>query len=280
MWVCYTIIARPNYVTVRVWALIKCVRLRRICLSAILVSIESKRHRLTDEHTSPTHDTLAATLSGHGIALPADQIAALEKYAQRLWDWNEKLNLTRHTTWDKFVARDVIDSLELAKLLGPNERVLDVGTGGGVPGAVIAILRPDVKVTLCDSVAKKAKAAEAIVREAKVPAKVIHARAESIVEVERFDTLLIRAVAPLAKLLKWFKPHWDNIGRLLVIKGPGWIEERGEARHVGLFHGLELRKKALYPLAGTESESVILEIASQTPSPQPSPRGRGSDGRR
>jgi 16S rRNA (guanine527-N7)-methyltransferase len=156
----------------------------------------------------------------------------------------------------------VIDSLELAKLLAPNERVLDVGTGGGVPGAVIAILRADVKVTLCDSVAKKAKAIEAIVREAAVHAEAIHARAEELIATERFDTLLIRAVAPLAKLLKWFKPHWGNVGRLLIIKGPRWVEERGEARHLGLFHGLQLRKKAAYPLPSTDSESVILEITA------------------
>ena len=120
--------------------------------------------------------TLAAALARHGIEMTPEQVAMLEKYAARLWAWNEKLNLTRHTNWEKFVARDVVDSHELAKLLAPNERVLDVGTGGGVPGAVIAILRPDVKVTLCDSVAKKAKAVEAIVREAGVKADVHHAR--------------------------------------------------------------------------------------------------------
>jgi len=225
--------------------------------------LESERNRLAHEQTDPSSDTLAAVLARHGIELPAEKITALERYAQRLWDWNEKLNLTRHTTWERFVARDVIDSLELAKLLKEGERVLDVGTGGGVPGAVIAILRPDVTVTLCDSVAKKAKAAEAIVREAKVPAKVVHARAESLVEAHRFDALLIRAVAPLAKLLTWFKPHWAHIGRMLIIKGPSWAQERGEARHLGLFHGFELRKKAAYPLVGTESESVILEIAAK-----------------
>src|SRR5215813_6420855 len=120
-------------------------------------------------------DEMSAALERHGIELPAAQIAALEKYAGRLWDWNEKLNLTRHTTFEKFVARDVVDSLELAKLLELNERVLDVGTGGGVPGAVIAILRPDVKVAMCESVAKKAKAVEAIVREAGIKAAVHHA---------------------------------------------------------------------------------------------------------
>jgi 16S rRNA (guanine527-N7)-methyltransferase len=218
----------------------------------------------------PQTDSLGAALGRHGLELPPEQIAALERYACRLWDWNERLNLTRHITFEKFVARDVIDSWQLAKLLEPSERVLDVGTGGGVPGAVIAILRPDVKVVLCESVAKKAKAVAAIVQEADVPAEVHHARAETLLENQRFDSLLIRAVAPLTKLVTWFKPRWTKIGRLLIIKGPSWIEERGEARHRGLFKNLQLRKRASYPLVGTDSESVILEI-------QPSDRALSAD---
>jgi len=209
---------------------------------------------------SVSDDTLPAALARHEIELPPAQIAALERYVARLWDWNSRLNLTRHTTYEKFVSRDVIDSWQLSQLLEPEERVLDVGTGGGVPGAVIAILRPDVRVSLCESVGKKANAVENIVMESGINAKVFHARAEELVEKDRFDSLLFRAVAPLAKLLGWFKPHWKNIGRLLVIKGPHWIEERGEARHFGALANLNLRKRAAYPIVGTDSESVILEI--------------------
>jgi 16S rRNA (guanine527-N7)-methyltransferase len=219
---------------------------------------------LSEPTDETPNDSLPAALARHGIELPADQVAALDCYCQRLWNWNEKLNLTRHTSYEKFVARDVIDSMQLANLLQQGERVLDVGTGGGVPGAVIAILRPDLKVMLSDSVAKKAKAVEAIVGEARVRAKVHHGRAESLLDRQRFDTLVIRAVAPLEKLLTWFKPHWEHIGRLLIIKGPSWVEERGAARHRGLFSGLQLRKVASYRLAGTDSESVILEIRPQS----------------
>jgi 16S rRNA (guanine527-N7)-methyltransferase len=70
-------------------------------------------------------------------------------------------------------------------------------------------------------------------------------------------------VAKLRKLLEWFRPHWPSIGRLLLIKGPAWVEERGEARHYGLMHALSLRKLAAYPLPGTDSESVILQIAAK-----------------
>ncbi len=213
-----------------------------------------------DELAAKAEETLATALARHNLQLPPDQITSLDRYTARLWDWNQRLNLTRHTTYEKFVARDVIDSLQLAKLLAPQERVLDVGTGGGVPGAVIAILRPDVQVVLCESVAKKATAVAGIIAESGIAAQVHHARAESLLEKQRFDTLVIRAVAPLVKLLTWFKPHWQQIGRLLVIKGPNWVEERGEARHRGMFKDLQLRKVATYPLAGTDSESVILEI--------------------
>ena len=67
-------------------------------------------------------------------------------------------------------------------------------------------------------------------------------------------------VARLKKLLEWFKPHKGAFDRLLVLKGPGWVGERGEARHYGLFRDLALRKLTTYPLPGTESESVLLQI--------------------
>ena len=75
-------------------------------------------------------------------------------------------------------------------------------------------------------------------------------RTEKILRDERFDATIARAVGPLAKLLTWLQPHWLSAGRLLAIKGPKWSEERGEARHLGLLHGLELRKAAEYPCSG------------------------------
>jgi 16S rRNA (guanine527-N7)-methyltransferase len=205
-------------------------------------------------------DTLRAALARHEIALPDEAIAALERYCDALWDWNEKLNLTRHTDYEKFVARDVVDSLALEPFLDSGAKVLDVGTGGGVPGVVLAILRPDLEVALCDSVAKKAKAVEAIVKQAGVDVQVHHAPAQELVEREDFDVLVARAVAPLSKLLRWFEPHWDKFERLLVIKGPAWVEERAEAREAGILRKIDLRKLASYPLAGTHSESVVLSL--------------------
>lgn len=207
-----------------------------------------------------TAPTLASTLAAHNIQLPNDQIAQLDDYCRRLWDWNEKLNLTRHTDYEKFVARDVVDSLELSKVLQPDERVLDVGTGGGVPGVVLAVVRPDLHVALSDSVGKKARAVADIVAGMKLPVHVHAGRAEDLLSEDYFDTLVARAVAPLHKLLRWFEPRWGSFGRLLAIKGPAWVEERGEARHLGSLRNLELRKIASWPVPGAASESVLLEI--------------------
>ncbi|MGL4512618.1 MAG: 16S rRNA (guanine(527)-N(7))-methyltransferase RsmG, partial [Lacipirellulaceae bacterium] len=112
----------------------------------------------------PDNDSkaLAEALAAAEIALPIEQFALLDGYRRLLWQWNERLNLTRHTTAEKFVTRDVIDSLEFAKQLGKDETVLDIGSGGGVPGIVLAILRPDLVVSVCDSVVKKGRVLEEI----------------------------------------------------------------------------------------------------------------------
>jgi 16S rRNA (guanine527-N7)-methyltransferase len=211
-------------------------------------------------HSESGSDTLAAALVRHGIELEEDLALMLDRYARLLWEWNEKLNLTRHTDYEKFVARDVVDSQWFERFLDSAERVLDVGTGGGVPGVVLAILRPDLEVSLCESIAKKARAVEDIVRQMGLPIAVHHARAEDLLKEREYDTLVVRAVAPLDKLLTWFKPHWGAMGRLLVIKGPAWVEERAAAQQKKLLRGVRINTLATYPLPGTESESVVLEV--------------------
>jgi 16S rRNA (guanine527-N7)-methyltransferase len=206
-------------------------------------------------------ENLANALARHGIELPADRIERLEQYCALLWEWNAKLNLTRHTDHEKFVARDLVDSLAFSRFLGPNERVLDVGSGGGVPGAVLAVLRDDLTIALCESVGKRAAALGDIVARLGLSIPVLHARAEDVLVQQRFDTLTVRAVARLAKLLEWFRPHWNSFHRLLALKGPSWLEERGEARHRGLMRDLALRKLLEYPLPGTQSNSVLLQIS-------------------
>ncbi|MCL2347374.1 MAG: 16S rRNA (guanine(527)-N(7))-methyltransferase RsmG [Planctomycetaceae bacterium] len=206
------------------------------------------------------NDTLEEALKRHQIKLPKNKITKIDTYCQILWEKNTHLNLTRHTDYEKFVTRDLVDSMRLAELLTQGEHVLDVGTGGGVPGILLAILRPDLLVELCDSTGKKAIAVGEMVDLLGLDLPVWHARGEILLKVHRFQTIVIRAVARLKKIMEWFSPHWFAFDRLLLVKGPRWVEERGESRHFGQFGKSTLRKLVSYKIPGTEVESVILQI--------------------
>ena len=217
-----------------------------------------------DSPADSASNSLAQAVSRQGLTLPDDQIALLDRYCRLLWDWNEKINLTRHTTYDKFVARDVIDSLALSRQLAPDEDVLDFGTGGGVPGIVLAIVRPDISVTLSDSVGKKARVVGQIVEELGLDIPVFNSPGQDLLADGLHDTIVTRAVASLPKLLKWLAPHWNDFHRLLAVKGPAWVEERREARRLGQFQDLQLRKLEEYRLPGADHPSVVLEIKPRT----------------
>jgi len=210
-------------------------------------------------------ETLRQIAGPLGIdSVPDEAWLPLAQYCLLVWDWNTKVNLTRHTTPELFVKRDLLDSVALAKLLRPNEEVLDIGTGGGVPGILVAILRPDVQVTLCDSVAKKAKIAQDIVDRLGLSIPVYPLSVNKVLEDFRYDSLIARAVGPLPRLCGWLREDWHKIGRLLAIKGPKWVEERGEARHRGLLKGVDLRRLVSYRMPDTESESTILQLSRQS----------------
>ncbi len=202
-----------------------------------------------------------AALQRHSMEIDEQIALRLQEYAQLLWQWNEKLNLTRHTTWDLFVGRDLRDCLQLAPLLKEGEEVLDLGSGNGVPGIPLAILRPDFDMALAESVAKRAAALGEIVAELDLPVPVYGARGEDLLEDFRFSSVVSRAVGSISKFCRWIEPHWTNVDRLLLIKGPKWVEERGEARHLGVLANLQVRKVAAYSLGSEDdSEGVILQI--------------------
>ena len=200
-------------------------------------------------------------LARHGIELDDSVAQLIQDYVLSVWRWNEQLNLTRHTTWDLFVGRDLRDCIQLAPLLEEGEEVLDLGSGNGVPGIPLAILRPDIEVSLVESVKKRANVLGEIVHEIGIPVAVYGARGEDLLDDFRFSTIVARAVGSITKFCRWVEPHWANFDRLLLIKGPKWVEERGEARHHGLLSGLLLRRIASYPLGdGDDSQGVILQI--------------------
>ena len=188
------------------------------------------RRPMNDEHDAEySNDTLRQALARQALTLEEPQIEMLDRYCNLLWEWNEKINLTRHTTYEKSVARDLVDTLQLSALLAPGERVLDVGTGGGVPGIPLAILRTDLQVAMCESVGKKPEPWPTWSNDWGCRLASTRNACKRFWPVSGSTRSSVRAVARLDKLLVWLKPHWGACGRLLTIMGPGWIDER--ARH-------------------------------------------------
>lgn len=204
--------------------------------------------------------TLADALAAHNFSVTDDQAEQLQHYCDLLWDWNTRLNLTRHTDYESFVTRDLHDSQQLASHLAPQESVLDVGSGGGVPGILLAVLCPSLDVTLTESTRKKAVALEAMVAELGLSVAVCAERAEQVLRSQAANTVTARAVAPLGRMLPWFLPLQKKVDRLLLIKGPSWTSERDEAADAGLLDRIDLSVLSEYATSGRDGHSVILEL--------------------
>lgn len=204
--------------------------------------------------------SLKKTLDQYEIEVSDEAYPLLKHYCHALWEINKEFNLTRHTSYEKFVTRDLVDSIELAKLIQEGAEVLDVGSGGGVPGMLLAILRPDLRVALTDSVGKKANALGQIAEHLNLPVEVYRCRAEDLLEDFRYDVTTARAVGPLKKFGIWFADVWPSVGRLLAIKGPKWVEEQAAAEEEGLLKGIQIKVLSEYDVPGLEWKSVILEL--------------------
>jgi 16S rRNA (guanine527-N7)-methyltransferase len=217
---------------------------------------------------------LEHALAQHAIDDPREWLtcAAVERladYCQFLWQKNQDVNLTRHTTWDQFVTRDLVDSLELANQIPDSRDVMDIGSGGGIPGIILAILRPGLRLTLAESVGKKAMALAEFRDRLGIDCRICNQRAEEILRGERFDVAVCRAVGPLDRICRWLSGRWSNVGRLLAIKGPRWESELAGARAQGLLRGIEVKKISEYRMPANDWLSVILEFrANRAPDPR------------
>ena len=188
----------------------------------------------------------------------------IQQYCVMLWHKNQQINLTRHTDWETFVCRDLLDTLELSKLIDQNQEVLDVGTGGGVPGLLLAILRPDLEVTLAESVGKRALILAEFAANLDVDVQIYQERAEKVVKDFRFDVTIARAVGSIAKFCKLFNGHWLNVNRMLALKGPNWVNEQKEAAAEKLDSEIAIKVCCEYEIPGLEWQSVIIEIVPKS----------------
>src|SRR5689334_3281110 len=134
-------------------------------------------------------------------------------------DWNEKINVISRKDIEHLYEHHVLHSLAIAKFnpFRSGMQVLDLGTGGGFPGIPLAIMYPDVKFTLLDSVAKKIKVVSEVALSLKLEnVEVAHARAEDYKG--RFDLIVGRAVSTLSQMIAWSK-HLVPSQEWIMLKG-------------------------------------------------------------
>ena len=179
----------------------------------------------------------AARLSALGVALDPAKIALLGAYLARLLAMNERMNLTSITSPEDVWTRHALDALTLVPLLpAPREglSLIDVGSGGGVPGIPVAIARPDLRVTLVEATQKKAAFLSEVARALGLDrVRVVAERAEALTLTTHrgaYDVATARAVGRLAVLVPWTLPFVKRGGVALLIKGQRAEEELEEAR--------------------------------------------------
>jgi 16S rRNA (guanine527-N7)-methyltransferase len=166
----------------------------------------------------------AESLAEIGVSLDAETTEQLGAYLARLLATNEVMNLTSITDLDQAWRKHVLDALTIVPLLGGLARgaeVADVGSGGGVPGIPLAIVRRDLGFVLVEATRKKATFLEAVAAELGLSnVRVVAKRAESLASTKpAFDAVTARAVANLEVLVGWTAPLVRRGGRLFLIKG-------------------------------------------------------------
>ncbi|QEP42535.1 16S rRNA (guanine(527)-N(7))-methyltransferase RsmG [Ectothiorhodospiraceae bacterium BW-2] len=154
-----------------------------------------------------------------GVEISARQQQQLLDYLQLLYRWNRTYNLTAITDQSQAVSRHLLDSLAVVPHIEA-QRLLDVGSGGGLPGVVIAIMRPDMALTLLDSNSKKCRFLVQVKGELGLQRlNVLHSRLEHYSPEPRHDAIISRAFASLATMVRLCAPCLTPNGQLLAMKG-------------------------------------------------------------
>jgi len=188
--------------------------------------------KLTKEQFKQKTAKLAAII---GVELKDNQLEKLYKYKQMLVEWNEKINLTAITDDEDIISKHIIDSLEIVKYIVEGNSVIDIGTGAGLPGIIIAIyFEGNVNVTLFDALNKRIIFLQQVIEELELDnVQAIHGRAEETSKEAMFrgtyDIVVSRAVARLNILLELTVPFVKVGGSAIYMKADKTNEELGEA---------------------------------------------------
>jgi len=234
---------------------------------------------------------LGTACSQNGLKLSDGQLTSLETLAARLLDWNKKINLISKRDEENFWSSHLLHCLALLfKVELPiGSHILDLGTGGGLPGLPLKIARPDITVTLLDSTQKKINVVRDLVNTVGLDGvTAVCGRAEDVGKAKehnhRYDIVLARAVASLKDLVRWSEPflkiggttaspvaetskeHRKHIEgpTLITLKGGDLEGEIGQIRKLPQVKNitvLDLTLRGSSQLEGGDKKIVLVEIA-------------------
>jgi 16S rRNA (guanine527-N7)-methyltransferase len=202
---------------------------------------------------------LEQALSDLGLTLQAGVVSALLSYLDLIQKWTKVYNLTAVRDPGEMLTHHVLDSLavipplrrQLAGKISP-VRLLDVGSGAGLPGVVVAICCPDVTVHCVDTVGKKAAFIQQVAASLKLPnLRGVHARVESLTE--KFDVVSSRAFASLADFTNWSGGALAEQGVWLAMKGKHPSEEM-----IALSAGVEVFHVEQLVVPGLDADRCIV----------------------
>jgi 16S rRNA (guanine527-N7)-methyltransferase len=193
----------------------------------------------------PLQERLQQGALALGVALSPGQERALLDYLSLISKWNGVYNLTAVRDPSQMLSHHILDALAIVPLiaeLAPG-RLLDVGTGAGLPGIVLAIALPQLNVTLLDAVQKKTAFLTQVKSELGLSVTVQHARVEALTGTETYDCIVSRAFSSLAELVTLCAGRLARGGAFVAMKGaptdaelaalpPPWTVERNIALHV------------------------------------------------
>lgn len=215
----------------------------------------------------------------YGITITSDMVKQFEDYSKFLIEYNEKVNLTAITDPEEIMIKHFLDSILIFSAMEIEEgaTVIDVGTGAGFPGVPMKIVRPDIRLTLLDSLNKRIVFLEELTNKLDIQAKLIHGRAEDVGHETPFRdgyTLVVsRAVTRFPALAEYCLPFAKEGGHLVAFKGPDYEEELKESKKA--IKLLSAKTKDVYSLKlpdGSERNLICIEKTGETSDKYPRQR--------
>lgn len=220
-------------------------------------------------------------IKDYKITLTENQYEQFQKYFELLVEWNGKMNLTAITDESGVALKHFADSLSLLNFVDipQNSTLADVGTGAGFPGVVLKIARPDIKLTLIDSLNKRLVFLGEVCAQLGIEAELIHSRAEDGARDEKlresFDFAVSRAVARMNVLSEYCLPYVKVGGAFCAMKGAQANEEFKESLNAINTLGGKLENKYFFELPENGGERAIAVVRKVKNTPQKYPRQSG-----